>query len=235
MQRFQLMSYFSILAVFPALQAPPTTAFKCYSQLQPTSQGDDILLVGESSSIEFVSNEEESKKVADSGCLYVSLFFALNRYLRLSRYLLALRNKKTGTISIYPSPKSPSVLTHTVKALKKIPTLPAPSKLEYLEAKTALGQTFGTKKQKANIRARERNKIDTSAMEGIMDYVMDSIDKGVENLPTIGLSRSSLIIVRPYRGYRGESRICQQKSTYSRIFFRCYGSGRSVSSSQYNF
>lgn len=78
MQSVSTISYFSILAVFPALQAPPTTAFKCYSQSHPADQGDDVLVVGESSSIEFVSNEEESKKVADSGCLYVSSFFAPN-------------------------------------------------------------------------------------------------------------------------------------------------------------
>ena len=145
-----------------------------------------MLIVGESSSIEFVSNDEETRRAADSGCLYVSLFLTLNDYLRLLRYLLALRNKKSGTISILPSAKSPYVLTHTVKALKAIPSLPAPTKVEYLEAKTALGETFGTKKQKANIRAQARNKIDPSAMQGVMDYVMDSIDKGVENLPTLG-------------------------------------------------
>lgn len=60
--------------------------------------------------------------------------------------------------------------------------------MEYIEARTALGQTFGTKKQKANIRAQERDRVDPNAMEDVMGYVMDSIDKGVENLPTLGQS-----------------------------------------------
>lgn len=81
-------------------------------------------------------------------------------------------------------------MNYTVKALKSIPSAPAPSKLQYLEAKTTLGETFGTKKQKANIRAQERNRIDVSAMEGVMDYVMDSIDKGAEGLMTEGISMS---------------------------------------------
>jgi len=71
-----------------------------------------------------------------------------------------------------------------VKALKSLPASAAPSKVQYLEAKTALGETFGTKKQKANIRAQERNKIDVNAMGSVMSYVIDSIEKGAENLPT---------------------------------------------------
>jgi DNA-directed RNA polymerase I subunit RPA49 len=78
-------------------------------------------------------------------------------------------------------------LSHTVKALKSLPSSEDPSKPQYLEAKTALGEAFGTKKQKANIRAKERNKIDVNAMEGVMGYVMDSIDKGAGGLMTAGL------------------------------------------------
>ena len=87
-------------------------------------------------------------------------------------------------------PKAPHILTHTVKALKSIPPSVAPSKTQYLEAKDALGETFGTKKQKATIRAKERNRIDVNAMEGVMSYVMDSIEKGAEGLMTAGSSTS---------------------------------------------
>ena len=86
-----------------------------------------------------------------------------------------------------PTSKSPHILSHAVKALKSIPSAPAPSKLQYLEAKTTLGETFGTKKQKASIRAQERNRIDVHAMAGVMDYVMDSIDKGAVGLLTAGM------------------------------------------------
>jgi hypothetical protein len=87
-------------------------------------------------------------------------------------------------------PKAPHILTHTVKALKSIPSSAAPSKTQYLEARNALGETFGTKKQKATIRAQERNRIDVGAMEGVMGYVMDSIEKGAEGLMTAGSSIS---------------------------------------------
>lgn len=91
-----------------------------------------------------------------------------------------------GIVSLLPSTKTPQIMSYTVKALKSIPSSAAPSKVEYLEAKKALGETFGTKKQKANIRAQERNKVDVNAMESVMSYVMDGIDKGAGGLLTAG-------------------------------------------------
>ncbi|KAF8176301.1 Rpa49 subunit specific to nuclear RNA polymerase I [Pholiota molesta] len=162
-----------LLVSYPAIQPPASTSFKCYSRKKSKSkdkveEGEtDILVVGETPSIELVSNDE-TRKVAEAGC----------------RYIIAVRNTRTGTISMLPTTKTPHILGQTVKALKSIPPSAAPSKLQYLEAKTTLGETFGTKKQKANIRAQERNRIDVNAMEGVMSYVMDSIDKGAEGLMT---------------------------------------------------
>ncbi|KAF9526022.1 Rpa49 subunit specific to nuclear RNA polymerase I [Crepidotus variabilis] len=173
--RFELSSSVSgkigpLLVSYPAVQAPESTAFKCYSRKRSKNDEEEqnLLVVGETSSVEFVSNEDECRRVAESGC----------------RYLLAVRNKRTGIISLLPTTKTPHILKHTVKALKSIPSSAAPSKVEFVAAKNTLGETFGTKKQKANIKAQERNKIDVGAMEGVMGYVMDSIDKGAENLMT---------------------------------------------------
>lgn len=80
-------------------------------------------------------------------------------------------------------------MQRTVKALKSIQTPDAPITPGHREARTALGETFGTKKAKAAIRAQERNKIDVNAMEGVMDYVMEGIDKGAEGLMTTGPSK----------------------------------------------
>ncbi|KAF8804406.1 RNA polymerase I associated factor, A49-like protein [Phlegmacium glaucopus] len=169
-----------LLVSYPTLHAPASTPFRCYSRKKPKTKNKikdnddddaedgDLMVVGETKSVEFISNEEESRKAASSGC----------------RYLLAVHNKRTGSLSILPVPKAPHIFTHTVKALKSIPSSAAPSKTQYLEAKNALGETFGTKKQKATIRAQERNRIDVGAMEGVMGYVMDSIEKGAEGLMT---------------------------------------------------
>lgn len=116
----------------------------------------------------------------------------VQEFIEAIRYLVAVRNTRTGVISVLPTPKTPHILSRTVKALKSIPPSAAPTKAVYLEAKTTLGETFGTKKQKANIRAVERNRIDVSAMEGVMGYVMDGIEKGAVNLMTAGSSFDNL-------------------------------------------
>ncbi len=107
-------------------------------------------------------------------------------------YIIAIHNKRTGAVSLLPSSKSPQILQRTVKALKTIKTPDVPSTPSHREARTVLGETFGTKKAKATIRAQERNKVDVSAMEGVMDYVMEGIDKGAEGLMTAGLSKHPL-------------------------------------------
>lgn len=113
-------------------------------------------------------------------------FNSVQKFNEEIRYLVAVRNTRTGIITVLPTPKTPHILSRTVKALKSISPSAAPTKAAYLEAKTTLGETFGTKKQKANIRAVERNRIDVSAMEGVMDYVIEGIEKGAVNLMTEG-------------------------------------------------
>ncbi|KAK2465155.1 hypothetical protein APHAL10511_002847 [Amanita phalloides] len=124
--------------------------------------------MGETKTVEFVSNSEESKRAAHAGC----------------KYLVSIYDRATGQVTVLPVAKSPYILSRTVKALKTIPSAPAPSALEYKEARTTLGQTFGTKKAKAAIRAEERSHIDVSAMEGVMDFVMEGIEKGSGGLLT---------------------------------------------------
>jgi len=57
-----------------------------------------------------------------------------------------------------------------------------------------LGEAFGTKKAKANIRAQERNKVDVSAMEGVAQHLQDRIEQSTGALPTLGKLHS-------YEGY----------------------------------
>ncbi|KAF8626019.1 hypothetical protein AX15_005111 [Amanita polypyramis BW_CC] len=164
---------------YPALEAPPSTPFRCYARKKvkkaSTAQDsdkipdvEDILVVGETDSVEFVSNQDESKKAAQAGC----------------RYLVSVYDRTTGQITVLPATKTPYILTRTVKALKSIPPAAAPSVLAYKEARTTLGETFGTKKAKTAIRAEERNHIDVSAMEGVMDFVMEGIERGSGGLMT---------------------------------------------------
>lgn len=46
------------------------------------------------------------------------------------------------------------------------------------EQRNTLGETFGTKKAKSQIRADERNKVDVVAMESIKGHLIDTIAEG---------------------------------------------------------
>ena len=100
-----------------------------------------------------------------------------------SRYLVAIHNPRKASLTVYPTPLTPQILSHTVKALKSVPPAPAPTARAFREARNNLGETFGTKKAKA-----ARNKVDVGAMEGVIGHVMEGIDKGAENLLTKGTS-----------------------------------------------
>lgn len=69
---------------FPALQAPPSTSFKCYSRkrskIEEKGDGDQhVVVVGETPSVEFVSNEAETRKVAGLGSRCVMLILIGNK------------------------------------------------------------------------------------------------------------------------------------------------------------
>jgi DNA-directed RNA polymerase I subunit RPA49 len=76
-------------------------------------------------------------------------------------------------------------LTRRVKALKGLETAPVTLK-ERVEARNALGESFGTKKAQAAIRSAERNKVDVAAMEGVMDHLVDRIEQSTGALPSKG-------------------------------------------------
>lgn len=162
---------------FPALQAPKDTPFKCYGRKKQKKEKDNdgeeygrTLVVGESPAVEFISNEEESRRAADSGC----------------HYLLAVHNPRTSKVTLLPTASTPFILTRTVKALKSLPNDDAPAALAYREARTALGETFGTKKAKAAIRAQERNRVDVSAMKDTMEHVVEGIQENAGGLLSKG-------------------------------------------------
>ena len=99
------------------------------------------------------------------------------------RYLVGVHNKRTGTTTLRAAPLH--LLTHQAKALKGNKSAPV-SAQERGKAKATLGEAFGTKKAKANIRAQERNKVDVSAMEGVAEHLQDRIEQSTMALPTQG-------------------------------------------------
>ena len=100
-----------------------------------------------------------------------------------NRYYIALYKPSTGKVILQPAPLH--IMDRQIKAFKDFQPRP-PGETERLQARNALGATFGTKKAQAAIRAYERNKVDVSAMEHVAGALQDRIDEGTENLPSKG-------------------------------------------------
>lgn len=118
-------------------------------------------------------------------------------YSSFLRYLIALHNKRTKTTTLHPTAVPLHILTRQVKALKGLVSAEKDEpELDYNDARTALGETFGSKKSKQAIKARERNKVDVDAMEGVAGHLQARIEDSTVGLPTIGGSFHSSLLKR---------------------------------------
>ncbi|KAI0659646.1 RNA polymerase I associated factor A49-like protein [Cubamyces menziesii] len=155
-----------VLASFPSLEPPKSTAFKCYVQkgadksapfeTQPT------IIAGEAETVEFFTADGP---LSSTGC----------------SYMIGVHDKRTNTTTLRPVPMH--ILTRQVKALKNLRPIEVSTE-ERMQQRNNLGETFGTKKAKAAIRARERNRVDIDAMKNVAGHLQDTIMQNTESLPT---------------------------------------------------
>lgn len=129
------------------------------------SSSKNATLVGETDTVEFVSSAESEQAAA--GC----------------SYYVGIYNKKTKTTVLRPAPLH--ILARNVKALKNLKPMEV-SVDERMKLRNNLGETFGTKKAKAAIRAHERNRVDIDAMRGVAGHLQEDIQGNTETLPTQG-------------------------------------------------
>lgn len=178
---------------FPGVQPPANTPFQCYRL--KTVEGDSVpkefaaqstLVAAETDDVEFSSN---SGTATDAGCTYAQLKLIPSpdtralTFLFLDSYLVAVHDKRTGKTFFRPVPLH--ILTRKVKRLKSIQPTPV-TVTQRIEARNALGATFGTKKAQAAIRAHERNRIDIDAMKAVTGKLQSTIEDNTTNLPTQG-------------------------------------------------
>ncbi|KAL4253801.1 RPA49/POLR1E RNA polymerase subunit family protein [Abortiporus biennis] len=157
-----------VLASFPAIQPPKNTPFKCYyrrgdAETDLPFASQSTLVAGETDTVEFESNMESQNSSA--GC----------------SYLIGIYDKKTKTTTLRPAPLQ--LMTRQVKAMKNLAPM-AVSMDERMKLRNALGETFGTKKAKAAIRAHERNRVDVDAMKGVTAHLQDRIQENTSSLPS---------------------------------------------------
>ncbi|KAL5478826.1 RPA49 [Sanghuangporus weigelae] len=180
-----------VLATFSALEPPKSTAFSVYAS--PRKPRKDKSVDG-STNVEQDKEEEFSRRsLALAGETDTVEFYTTGETeaaQRGSRYLIGIRNKRTNTLLLRPSPLQ--ILGRRVKALKDLAPLPSTSfsfseenrTTERMEQRAALGETFGTKKAQKALRMAERNRVDVSAMEGVVGHIQESVELGTKSLPT---------------------------------------------------
>ncbi|CCM05914.1 uncharacterized protein FIBRA_08152 [Fibroporia radiculosa] len=166
------------IASFPALKPPESTSFSCWQHDGNTRQSElldhqdnrDIVVAGETDTVEFFTAGEVRQ--AANGC----------------SYLVGIHDKRTNLTTFRAAPLH--IITRQVKALKNL----APAEVttdERVRLRNKLGETFGTKKAKAAIRAQERNRVDIDAMKGVTSHLQDTIMENTGSLPTTEEAKAS--------------------------------------------
>ncbi|KZV71749.1 RNA polymerase I associated factor A49-like protein [Peniophora sp. CONT] len=153
------------VVMFPSVKPSRSTGFDVQPQRSDRAQEFAMQrshITAENDTVEFYG---ASVGKDDSGC----------------QYHVAVYHPSAKKIILQPAPLF--TVAREVKALKSFRSS-APSASERIAARNALGEAFGTKKAKANIRAYERNKVDVGALENVAGALQDRIDLGTENLPS---------------------------------------------------
>lgn len=87
--------------------------------------------------------------------------------------MAAVYDPETNSVHVAPAPLY--LLAHRVKRMRVAPTPAVPANALWKAKRNDLGETFGTRKAKSQIRAEERNKVDISAMASVRGTLIDSI------------------------------------------------------------
>ncbi|WVQ71488.1 hypothetical protein IAR50_001026 [Cryptococcus sp. DSM 104548] len=152
-------------ANFPAVKPSKNTAFGVYTR-DPGSRADfsqqHTLVAGETEDVEYFStNRDRQTNTEGSDC----------------QYLPAVYDPSTKTLHVHPS--TPLYLfAHRVKRLRTAPVSAPPAqaaKAQWRQERNDLGEAFGTRKAKAQIKSEERNKVNADAMKDAKGHLMETI------------------------------------------------------------
>ncbi|KAJ2777926.1 DNA-directed RNA polymerase I subunit rpa49 [Coemansia interrupta] len=155
-----------VLAKFTAAVPPLASSFATYKSIDSRKK-DECIVVSETEKIEFVGQNYEDGKPLAPG----------------SKYLIGVYDKDSDTVTFRVAPV---VTVNTViKSLKEaggVADRDISNKV--IQARNELGEAFGSKKRKAQIRAEERNKINMDFGKDAVDVIEASIGERVSSMPT---------------------------------------------------
>ncbi|KAJ1961342.1 DNA-directed RNA polymerase I subunit rpa49 [Dipsacomyces acuminosporus] len=155
-----------VLATFAATLPPVAASFATFRSAD-NDRKDDCIVVSETDKVEYVGQNFEDGKPLYAGC----------------KYLVGVYDKKAGTVTFR---HAPLVRVNTViKSLKDSRgVVDRDISARILQARNELGEAFGNKKRKAQIRAEERNKINMDTVKGGADIIGASIEMRTSSMPS---------------------------------------------------
>ncbi|KAG0209961.1 DNA-directed RNA polymerase I subunit rpa49 [Mortierella sp. GBA30] len=171
------------LAVFPGIAPPKTSPFNVYKP--DTEEGK--------------SKKKRRILEADTGKVeFVGQNFGEDARSGFCRYVVAIRDRETNKVTFKDAPVI--ALNRTIKSLKNA-KLHASSRDQFMQAKNALGEAFGTKKIKQQIKSVERNAVNVSTLDQVAGILQDSISSKTSALPSKAEIKAKADLDRPVPPY----------------------------------
>ncbi|KAF9123417.1 DNA-directed RNA polymerase I subunit rpa49 [Mortierella sp. 14UC] len=154
------------LAAFPGIAPPKNVPFNVY---KPESEES--------------KNKKKRRIVeADTGKVeFVGQNFGEGARPAYCRYVLAIRDRDTDKVVFKDAPVI--AVNRTIKSLKNAKTQFS-SKEQFIQAKNTLGEAFGTKKIKQQIKSVERNAVNVGTLDSIAGILQDTIAAKTNALPS---------------------------------------------------
>jgi len=156
------------LVTFPGTQPADDTLFDSHKHRSSSdAKRKQRIIAGETEKIEFVGKNFGSDSSTDLPC----------------RYVVAVYDNKDNSVTLQ---EAPVINMHrTVKALKGMKNQ-ITAHNSFLEAKNALGDTFGTKKARQQIKSMERNEVKAESLaQDVVSTMQQEIDVAAQAVPTI--------------------------------------------------
>ncbi|KAJ3189907.1 DNA-directed RNA polymerase I subunit rpa49 [Gaertneriomyces sp. JEL0708] len=153
-----------LLVSFPDFPANPNAlAFQTFvhkdEQAHPQKKRRRIL-VGQTPKIEYAGDNYSTRQYC--------------------RYVVALHDKNTGDVTFHETDIfRPSTM---VKTLKRHEAKHIGEK--NMDARKSLGEAFGTRKRRQQLKAEERNQVDVGGLADIADHIKGTIDEKAASLPS---------------------------------------------------
>lgn len=181
------------LGSFGSVTIPSELSFELYRQKQPDGAPEGILLHGEVDDIDFDGStavmskkHKKNRKSGDMQSLLQADDFKLpDTVVPTSQYYVAVYDKAKNSIDLY---KAPLVNVQPVAKAARIFTKKAIASLErnsnYLQMRSDLGNTFGTRKAKKMLESQQLNAIDSSVLDDIKAEIVGNIEETTKSLPT---------------------------------------------------